>query len=386
MNHIRHNIALRRDGLGRRDVLFADRIGTRSRRGAGQGEEGQAGRGQAAGGEKPAGGESRLSEPVNLAPPEDPVVTALLASNPTTPSEIFRTAQLLLEAGRPELAKRFLKKLLDAKLDDGQWTALVDEFHTPAFTDLAGRTRIAAGERRVDPRGPRRRQSPPARPGPHRRADQAIAGPVARGPRTGPGGPAEGARRGVSALIAVLADPQRAAEHAAVRAALAAMRGDAIDPLADIIERADPELMVQAIEALAQMRATQATVYLFVPALSEDSDLRVRAAARAAIVQLHGSIARARPRRPSSCTTWREATSPASRSMRIDVDGRVTLWTWDPAAKQCTSRNCRAGRCRAGGCGPTGPRRPLAGAGQPPGADAGPGGRLGAGRLRSRPG
>ena len=70
------------------------------------------------------------------------MVTALLASNPTTPSEIFRTAQLLLEAGRPELAKRFLKKLLDAKLDDGQWTALVDEFHTPAFTDLAGRTEL----------------------------------------------------------------------------------------------------------------------------------------------------------------------------------------------------------------------------------------------------
>jgi hypothetical protein len=40
-------------------------------------------------------------KPINLAPPEDPVITALLTSNPTTPSEIFRTAQLLLEAGRP---------------------------------------------------------------------------------------------------------------------------------------------------------------------------------------------------------------------------------------------------------------------------------------------
>ncbi len=98
--------------------------------------------------------------------------------------------RLLLEAGRPELAKRFLKKLLDAKLDDGQWTALVDEFHTAAFTDLAGRTELRPESEDVDPRGPECRQSPLARPGPHRRADQAVAGPVARSPRTGPGEPA----------------------------------------------------------------------------------------------------------------------------------------------------------------------------------------------------
>ena len=82
---------------------------------------------------------------------------------------------------------------------------------------------------------------------------------------------------GANALIAVLADAKRSTEHTAVRAALVAMRGDAIDPLADIIELAEPEFMIQAIETLAQMRATQATVYLFAPALSEESDVRVRA-------------------------------------------------------------------------------------------------------------
>ena len=59
---------------------------------------------------KPAAGKA-AGKPVDLAPPEDPVVTALLAAKPTAPSEVLRTAQLLLEAGRPELAKRFLKKL-----------------------------------------------------------------------------------------------------------------------------------------------------------------------------------------------------------------------------------------------------------------------------------
>ena len=88
-----------------------------------------------------------MPRPADLGPPEDPVVAALLASNPTTPSEIFHTAQLLLDASRPELAKKYLRKLLDAKLDDGQWAALVDEYHTPAFTDLAAADRIASGKR-----------------------------------------------------------------------------------------------------------------------------------------------------------------------------------------------------------------------------------------------
>ena len=290
-----------------------------------------------------AGSKAGLSaSPVNLAPPEDPVVTALLASNPTTPSEIFRTAQLLLEAGRPELAKRFLKKLLDAKLDDGQWTALVDEFHTPAFTDLAGRTELrpeseelihaalsAVNRRLHDPARIAEQIKQLQDPSPEVRA-RALASLQA----------AHGA--GANALIAVLADPQRAAEYAAVRAALVAMRGDAIDPLADIIERAEPEFMIQAIEALAQMRATQATVYLFVPALSEESDLRVRAPAREAIVQLMGRL-------PSKAQAAQQLSDLArsyfagKQTMRTDVDGRVTLVDVGPRHQAMHAAKLRAG-------------------------------------------
>ena len=280
-----------------------------------------------------------VGKPVNLAPADDPVVTALLASNPTTPAEIFHTAQLLLEAGRPELAKRYLKKILDAKLDDGQWTALVDEFHTPAFIDLAGRTELRPESEALIHAAlsaVNRRLHDPARLAAQIKQLQDPAAEV-RGRALASLQGAHGA--GVNALIGVLADPQRAAEYAAVRAALVAMRGDAIEPLADILERAEPELMVQAIEALAQMRATQATAYLFVPALSAESDLRVRAPARAAIVRLIG-------RMPSPAQAARllydlaRSYFAGQQKMRIDVDGRVTLWSWDPANKQCTPRNC----------------------------------------------
>jgi len=295
---------------------------------------------KAAGGKAAAGDKAKPpGKAATLAPPEDPVVTALLASNPTTPPEIFHTAQLLLQAGRPELAKGFLKKLLDAKLDDGQWAALVDEFHTPAFSELAGRTELRPESEdliHAALSAVTRRYRDPARiaeqikqlqdPSPDVRS-RALSGL-----RAGHGA-------SVSALIGVLADPRRAGEHAAVRAALVAMRGDAVEPLADILERAEPELMIEAIRALAEMRATEATAYLFAPALSDESDVRVRAPARTAIVRLMGQLP-TRAQAAQQLYDLARSYFAGKQTMRVDADGRVTVWTWDPATKQCASRNC----------------------------------------------
>jgi hypothetical protein len=286
-----------------------------------------------------AQGHATAGAPADLGPPEDPVVAALLASNPQTPSEIFHTAQLLLDASRPELAKRYLRKLLDAKLDDGQWAALVDEYHSSAFTELATRAElrpenellVQAALGAAD-----RRLRDPARLAEEIKQLQEPS-PEVRGRAIAKLKQAHSAA--VGALIAVLADPQRAGEHAVVRAALAAMRGDAIDPLAEIIERADPEFMVEAIRALAEMRASQAIVYLYVPALAEESDLRVREPARAAIKQLQGSLptaAQAAQRLYDLAKSYYAGKQP----LGTDSHGRVTLFSWDPAAKQCVGRSC----------------------------------------------
>ena len=274
-----------------------------------------------------------------IGPQDDPVVTALLASNPKTPSETFKTGQLLLEAGRPELAKRSFRKLLDSKPDDSQWSALVEEYHTTAFIDLAERDelrpeneemlRAALGAANRQLRDPARLateikqlQDPSAEV--RDRALQRLH---------------NAHDAAVEALIAVLADPQRAGEHAAARHALATMRAEAIDPLADIIERADPEFTVEAVRALAEMRASQAIVYLYVPALAEESDVQVRGPARAALKQLLGSV-------PTPAQAARRLSELArsyfagKQEMQTDVNGRVTLWTWDAAAKRCVGQSC----------------------------------------------
>ena len=49
--------------------------------------------------------------------PEDPAVAAILETKPATPAECCRAAKTLADLGHPDLCKRFLKKVLDAKPD-----------------------------------------------------------------------------------------------------------------------------------------------------------------------------------------------------------------------------------------------------------------------------
>ena len=153
--------------------------------------------------------------PADLGPPEDPVVAALLASNPTTPSEIFHTAQLLLEASRPELAKKYLRKLLDAKLDDGQWSALVDEYPYHGLHRPGGRGPSCV--RRTSncwskPPWRRRTAACAIRPGMAEEIKQ-LQDPSSEVRARAIAKLQRAHAAAVEALIAVLADPQRAGEH-----------------------------------------------------------------------------------------------------------------------------------------------------------------------------
>ena len=67
--------------------------------------------------------------------------------------------------------------------------------------------------------------------------------------------------------------------------------------------------------------------------------MRVRAPAREAIVQLMGRLP-GKAQAAQQLYDLARSYFAGKQTMRTDVDGRVTLWTWDPATKQCTSRNC----------------------------------------------
>ena len=69
--------------------------------------------------------------------------------------------------------------------------------------------------------------------------------------------------------------------------------------------------------------------------------MRVRAAAQKAVAQLMGQL----PGKAWAARQLRELAESyfaGKQPLRTDIDGRVTLWTWDTAAKQCLPRNVPA--------------------------------------------
>ncbi|MEE8450793.1 MAG: hypothetical protein V3R99_02730 [Thermoguttaceae bacterium] len=273
--------------------------------------------------------------------PEDPAVLALLETNPTTPAELARAASILADLERPDLGKQMLAKILAAGLNDSQWDALAEEFGTPMFSGMAANREMLPEAKRVadavlaavlrrlqDPKrvarliGQLQDASPDAR-------QEALAGLMeARG-------------AAVAGLLAVLSDTARAAEHPTVRSALARMGSEAIGPLLDILEHADPVLATQAIDVLGTMNAKSASIHLLRPYLSPASDTAMRDAAEAALLKLVGRL-------PTESVAVRLLTDRANayfnrkQPVRTDVEGQVELWRWDAEKQQCVARRVSA--------------------------------------------
>ena len=84
---------------------------------------------------KPAAEKPPVAEPTS----DDPAVVAILATKPSTPIECARAAAILADLGRADLAKSFIKKVLDAHLDQQQLADLSAQLGETAFFDLSSR-------------------------------------------------------------------------------------------------------------------------------------------------------------------------------------------------------------------------------------------------------
>ena len=269
---------------------------------------------------------------------EDPAVAALLAAKPSTPAQWVETARTLNRLHRPELAKPFLKKILAAKLDDKQLAALSEELGSSTFTELTLEPALRPESQQLMQAvlGAVNRQLQDTK----RIADLIKqlqdASPDVRGQAMV--GLGEAHTAAVVAMIGVLADPARTAEHPIVKAALAEMSGESLDPLLGVLDQADPQLAVQAIGALSQVKSPTVAVWLLAPALSDKSDPKVRAAAAAAITRLIGRV----PSKQEAVQLLaKQALSyfQQRETLKPDATGRVKLWQWDPKTKQCVAVN-----------------------------------------------
>jgi hypothetical protein len=265
---------------------------------------------------------------------EDAAVMAILATKPTTPAECVRAAKNLADLGHADVAKQFLKNVIDAKLEPQQLADLGTEFGVPTFLDLAAQPTLLPEAKQL---ADAVKAAVAARLEDAQRITKLIGQlqDPSEEKRLGAMAALQEARRAaIGPLLAVLADPARANDYQNVRTVLAGMGRPARDALVAVVDGADPKLKIQAILTLAEMNNPKTAIDLVGPCASEKGDAAVRSAAAAALKQLTGQV----PSRADAIGLLGDAARTYfQRRLPVEgvADGRVELWRWDQSKRQC---------------------------------------------------
>jgi CheY-like chemotaxis protein len=145
----------------------------------------------------------------------------------------------------------------------------------------------------------------------------------------------------VNALLTVMADAGRAAEHANVRTALVDLGSHSVGPLTGALETADQGLKAQVIEVLYRLDAHDASIYLLAPSVEDKADPKVQATAQAVLKRWLGAA----PTREQAVATLAKDARYYFGGGQVkppDFEGNVRLWHWDAQAHQAVQRTYKA--------------------------------------------
>lgn len=260
----------------------------------------------------------------------NPLVQTLLDTKPSTPSNWMLAINTLIDLKHAPVARQFVNSLLAANLSEEQLVELHREYGSPTFLRIGAQPELAPeGQKLAElvlTAAAKQAQDPA-------RLAQFIAQLSDPSPKVRSRALAE-LRRGdaaaVLAMIAVLADDGRAAEHAAIRTALAALRANAMAPLIAALESDNTALKVQVVEVLGRLGTADPAIYLLGPALSPNSPPELQVAARQALERLLRKV----PDVASAAgMLYAKARTEYDRSVLIrgDTEPR-SIWSWDAAA------------------------------------------------------
>ena len=246
-------------------------------------------------------------------------------------------AEILARLERPDLAKEYLKKVLDAKLDEAALVKLADRFGPAAVSRMA----TQASCRRGAPSWPTPSSSAVkqhARVARTSLADTGQAASLGRRRRLATGRSRRLARRApaaVAPLVAVLADPARSGEHARARDVLAGLGGNAAGAAVGLSGFARSAVRGQGDRRAGQeRRARGVRWHLLMPYVSPESDPAVRTAAGRGSARNRWEACPAERKRPAFSRGKRSSISTAKSRSAQDEKGQATVWQWDAKSRQ----------------------------------------------------
>ncbi len=277
-------------------------------------------------------------------PITDPLVKEVLESyspDTSTPDELVQAVKLILDLRHPRAARPYVAKLAGLMLTDAQWTTLSRKYGPAEFLRMAMQTELQPDGRAVSDKVLAATER-------YARDPKRLAGlidrlksPSARERAAATAELAYGGEASVNALLAVLADAGRAAEHANIRAALVDLGSHSIEPLTAALETTNAALKAQVIEVLRRLDARDAAVFLLAPAVDPQADRAVKAAAEETLKQW---IGRTVTREQAITTLARHARFyyGGGEPKQPDASGNLTLWQWDAQRNQAVQRTSKA--------------------------------------------
>ncbi len=213
----------------------------------------------------------------------DAAVDSIVDSNPQTPAEVLRAAGILADLGRADLAKKYLDQLAGAKPDENALADAAAKVDKDLLMKVAANSALQpSGRQLVDAalaaaanrfRDPRRLMAEIDRlRDPSRSVQRDAARKILAAHDDA-----------VPALLAVLADPNRKAQHTPIKQLLVALGSESLRPLFAALQSENPALKIEVIDVLGLLGATEAVPFLALPATIEGELPRVQAAARKAL-------------------------------------------------------------------------------------------------------
>jgi HEAT repeat protein len=268
-------------------------------------------------------------------PPDTPAVIAIRDSNPTTPIELLKAADAMLNLGRPDESKKMLAKLIAAK-PDITTLALAQRNVGPAMLFRFVR------EKSLQPEGQEAGLMVLDAASAYARDAGRVAAMV-KGLISGDedvrnmayGGIRDAGDAAVAPLVTALAQPLDAQAAARLRMALASLGDVALEPLIAVLASRKDELRTQVALTLGEFKSRRAIAYLAYPSIDPNASPLLRKAAGWALTEIIGG-APTKPEVAHYLRTQLDALMAGKLPIGGDQDGLVQLYVWDDAKQTLT--------------------------------------------------